>query len=782
VRLLLRNTSASRWSALNPRHLLSVLTAWFGLCWALIEFASFLAARYGVPEHWIDTVFTAMWAFLPALMLIAWWIGAPGPMRWTRPRLALAALLCGFGVVTVWRFVQTDAHGDVAPLPAATTAADSTRTPRIALFPFAVDRTNVTHAWLGDALPVLAEHDLLYDARLRADSVASSAAPTFVSTLRGYGIATIESAPLALRRRASQSLGYDALVVGSIAVVDERLRLRVELLQLDPDRALGPFELDAADAWEAVDRVAALVRDQLIAADDPRPASDPSLRSISTESLVALKAFVGGAVASQREDGRAEAEALFAEAVRSDPSFVMAEISQQELRHRRGEVMAANLANAALEPKLGVLPDRFRYRFQARLAMDAGQFERARRIYTLWAEQLPDDHDPRLGLVRLDLSSHPDDPAIWQTLVALTEQHGSTADLLYLSAAALRREQAADARRLASAGLARDPADARMKLRMAEIERVSGYMGVARAYLDEAWLLRPDLLSTRIILADFQNGDGDWHSALATLDDARLRSRDNPAVLMQVLEAQVQLLAELGRVEAADRLLDELVALKRAQLGPVDFKFWAAQKIPLRVDGRGEEQTRAWLAEIAPVDDVAFESYFQSMADERIAFAMHDPGRYRQAVRRMGRHWLDSFGISAETGMQLHEALAVAWERNDAASVEGLEAALHAVRNLRVSTDDLRLAAVDQALRRRDTLAARRMLAPLLRGQSSRASMQWRAARIAAIEGDRVQARRQLEPLLDAWGKSDARFEPMREARALAEELGVVTAVAVGAP
>ncbi len=773
------STARSRWSRLNPRHLLSVLTAWFGLCWALIEFASFLATRYGVSEAWIDCAFAAMWALLPTVVLVAWWIAAPGPMLWTPRRVALATLFSGLGLTLIWQASRQDptlAERGASQLTELRGLAPPPKAPQIALFPFKVLSADPTDDWLSDALPVLAEHDLLYDTRLRAASVASSAAPQFLSTLRGYGVATFASAPLALRRRAAQSLGYDALVVGSIAVQDDRLQVQAEMLRLNPDQALGPFEFEARDPWEAVDRLAALAREQLTPPDNPHPANDPSLRSISTESLTALKAYVEGAVASQRGGELVHAESRFAEAVRADPSFVMAELSLHDTRYRGGEIQAASRALESLEPKLGLLPVRFRYRYQTNLAMANGQLGRARSLYTLWVQQAPDDPEPRLGLAGLNLAHQPDDPEAWQALVELTAQHGSAARLLYLSAAALRREQLEDARRLAEVAYASDPANAQVKLRMAEIERVEGHAATAQGLAEEAWLLRPDLLTTRITLATFQNGDGHWQAALTTLADARERARHNPDVLAQVLNAQVQLLAELGRIRAANQVLGKLTKLQQGRSSPVAYRTWAADDIPLRLSGWGEARVRAWLAELAPVDDAALESYYRALVDERISFQLRDPMRYRQALQQMRQYWPASFGISAEAGMRLHEALCAAWESDDPGSLQELETALHLVRNLRVSTDDMRLAAVDQALRHGHSLAARRMLAPLLRAQSGRASMRWRSAQIAALEGDELQARRQLGSLLTAWAGADPDFEPAQQARALARRMDLVAA------
>ena len=81
------------YARLRERHLLPVLTGWFGLSWALVEVAGFLAERYGAPERLIDALFVAMWAFLPLVALLTWWIGAPGSMRWPRHRIGLAVLL-----------------------------------------------------------------------------------------------------------------------------------------------------------------------------------------------------------------------------------------------------------------------------------------------------------------------------------------------------------------------------------------------------------------------------------------------------------------------------------------------------------------------------------------------------------------------------------------------------------------------------------------------------------------------------------------------------------------
>ena len=210
--------AAGFYARLRERHLLPVLTGWFGLCWALVEVSGFLAERYGAPERLIDAVFVAMWAFLPLVALLTWWIGAPGPARWTRRRLGLAVLLFALGGVVV---LKADLRGPAAPplaaapaVPAPEPAEPPPTTPWVMVFPFSAGAAlPEADRWLAGALPALAEHDLAYDPRLRAASAVGTLGQQLQSQLRLRGARDIDSSPLAARLQAARALGFQAVVV-----------------------------------------------------------------------------------------------------------------------------------------------------------------------------------------------------------------------------------------------------------------------------------------------------------------------------------------------------------------------------------------------------------------------------------------------------------------------------------------------------------------------------------------------------------------------------------------
>jgi tetratricopeptide (TPR) repeat protein len=762
----------------RQRAILATIAGWLGFGWALIEFSGFLVNRYAAPEWIIDAVLAGTAAFLPLVVVVSYWISEEGPMQWTLRRRWIAAGLLLAGALMIPVALMIAGGGSDAGMR-SDKAASRAAAPQIVLFPFAVHSDSPDDDWLGQALPLFAEVDLMFDSRLSSVAANGSLTGQMQSIVRGFGIESLDAASPAIRLQAARSLGFHAMVGGQIRREDGRLMARIMIDRLDPDAALGPFTISAADPWELVDGVCRLIREQLADADAPG-ASDPAMRTFSSESESALRHYVAGVVASERDRDLASADHWFEQAIAADPGFVLAELARVRLMFQRTEFERARVAMRRIEPRFGILPERARFGAQIHLARTFGETDKVRGILALWSQRYPNDPAPQLALARMNLIDDPHDTKPWDVLRSITLEAGSVAELAALSNSMMIRGSIDDARSLALRAIKRAPADIAVLRQLAEVEQADGRHDAAMARLQSAILLRPDLLPLHREVAFLQFATGSWGQALATITEARARAGEHTAYSASLIDAEITMLVRLGRIRQANVLIEVLEAVENERLAPSQlFNRWVSLA-HVRAQLVGREQAREWVFRWAPRDGEEGLPYAHALFDFVVAGDDRDPELFDSAVRRMQAMWPVSASVSGERSLGPHRALAAAWLADDDATFAALDEALRVqvVLNAANSStiallDHYRLHLVDQALRLERWQHARDWLAPLVIRRRGDPTVLWRHARLAAGMSDAVTARYALQSVLDAWHDADEDFAPAAEARAMAETLGM---------
>ena len=784
------NSPHFSWPEVRRRRLLPVLAGWFGACWALIEFSSFLVDRYALPESLIDGVFLGMWTLLPAVLLVSWWIGAEGAMRWSMARAAAAGGLALAGLVVLP--LAPRIQGDGQPLidsksVAATSSVDKPEVvptsfanlPRVLLFSFKQPDDDDGTRWLSDAMPILVEYDLLFDSRLDAASAATTRFYELLASVRAQGGDELDQASMAVLRHASVAIGYNAMVTGSIAESAGGLTVSATILQLKPDRDLGTIEFEARDVWAAVDGVAAAVRERLASADPALSANDPALASITTDSIDALRAYVKASKAGITENNPGKAIELLTASKASDPSFAAADLLRFKMHGALRENTAANEIADALMPRVSMLPDRERFSLQAYRAYASGDPERGRAVYELWASQAPHVREPKLTLAHLDLVFNPEDEAAWQTRYRLARESGSARERLYLSRASLTRDEPEVAREFALLARELDPFEVGIPLQLGEIAKVQGRFADAERFADEAGLMRPEMISPLLLTASVKLATGQWEQALQFIEQARARSSNNPAAQAQVLRDQIVLLQDLERHHAAYEVLMELVEVERKTFREAELAGRFAGYVGLYARTQGAEAARTWLTQWDSSPDESWRAYGRLSWDRDIAMEMDDIDGFLDAIEK-----LDALGKANGWPVQpislAYAAIGRAWKNGSEDDLLALEVEIRRVQASFAAAGSntapfasWRRMMVGLGILHRHPEFAERWLEPLMLSTPESPRVLWLGAQTAMLTDNETLAGQRVSALREPWADADPSSKAVIEWRALATELGV---------
>ena len=773
---------SSFWHQLQQRRVLPLTAGYFGLGWALVELTDFLVSRYGWPDRLIDLSFVAIGLFLPLALFLIWKIGAPGAARYNRRDLALigGALVFALGGLYLRNAslpADTAQTPTAAKTPRPAPASLHEQLSHVVIFPFAVQASG-DDVWLSHGLPLLAEYDLEFDPRFVAKAATTSGAEGLQAIVKRMGAKDLDSAPLAVRRRAAIANGYRALATGSLARRDGRLELTVELHRLQPDQALGPFVLTAVDAWDAVDQLAALVRRELAPEKPFTEGNDPALKGITSESLPALQNFVEGQLARTLGGDTVAATRAFAAAELADPTFVIAAYYHLMMR---GTTQPQSKTTGEFErilPRAEVLPPSYRFTIQAFVARMRGDQAGLRRVLEAWSRAMPWDRSPRYGLANSVLQDDPDDVQALQQLRELALSSGSASEITQLSMNFKQRGHLDDALQLAHTAVELDDTNFATRTQLAEILQARGELDAAAEQLEIANVLRPDLVSGVLQYTRLSFDRGDWSGALQQMDALDERTRAHPEQRRGWLQTRINLLTRLGRLRAAEPLIDESNALRQPQENPTARAMLYLYHVGLKYQLHGEAGAQSWVNSGPEIEEAHLEPYFASLREGVIAVAMQDGKRLRAAHDAMIA-WYAAMGqSSSERAMAHWRALARFWDKQEEITVAEARAIVDDLARLvrtRSQTEDnlryLELVAIRHALGRADVAAARQWLDARMRAAPGDPELLLLNARALLVAGSDDQAKADLARALDAWKEADPEFKLAQEARELQQSL-----------
>lgn len=762
---------------LRRRRLLPLLGAYLGGMWLLTELAGYAVARFGLPDRAVDALFLSMWLLLPAALLVVWRVGPPGDAAWRRRDF----LLLGANGLAAVAVLALLAPADPAKAPAPAVASGTPAVPppparptRVALFVRSDDAAGRETAL---ALTSLTSSDLAHDPRIATAQVLSS--PTLLGRLRRDDRRDPLAAPLGDLRQAALDAHMQGLAVARLSPAAGGLRLEAEFYTLNPERALPPLSETVADAWAAADLLAARIRSHFAAPGREAEANDPPVRAVSTDSAAALADYTAGVAALALDNQPEPALARLQSAWATDPDFALAGYALRAAQSRLGRTGEAEATLRKLLPRMGRLPERFRYALQLEADPDPAA---QRRVYEAWLRRAPNETAPRRALALLDLKADPDDAQALATLRRLVLADGEAGSYVQVATVLRRLGRDEETATLAKEGLDRFPGDPNLLAMLAAAQQQLGQPEAAEATLREWSLLRPDQVEPLQALSRLQFNQGRFDAALATLDQAEPMAAD-PGRRALVQADRIDLLGHLGRdAEALARLpaleASQVAIAGRAQLPYLHHMAHAA--LYARVHGAG--RARAWLeAALDPAADPRMTAYAREAAAMAIAVDQRDAAAMAATAGRV-RAALLAFGASAHPGAVMYADVVAADARRLAGDAAGALADLLAIeprqfaasRRGEVAPPDsgnFLLPAVAAATAAGDGARADAWLAQLERREPGDPRVQLaRATRLAAA-GDAEGARRHLAPALAAWSQAAPTFPPAQEARALAARL-----------
>jgi len=744
------------------RRVPQILGVYLAVGWGALEFTDWLVNRYVLSPPLTDFVLLSWAAMTPAVLLLAWFHGAPGRDRWTivekigLPLNVLAAALLLFvafgdkdlGAATTAVTVENEAGETVERI-----VPKSEFRKHMALYHFDNESGDTALDWLQYGLTWALRDDLLQDMFVESRT-------DFTSHLERAGNQDGLRVPLALKREIADDVHMEYFLAGSISGHSEELVIKARLYETDSGK-LVEERTYRGDLFELIDSLTLqLKHDMEIPGQHIEDARDLPVNEILTNSTPAFRSYVAGMHSFEVQRDWESAARFFDRAVQQDPTFARAHVLLFLSRLLLNDTpRAVESLVAAME--LGYkLPERVQFGLRANYQQLVKQdTEKAIAAAGMYAELYPDDITGHQLLGIFYIGEGRWDRAIAEYEKILEIDPGQYD---YLQAIGDLYQQTGEFR------LATDyyqryadqfPDDANSFIRLGRLGRQQGERDVARQHYERALLLDPENTEVMTGLAELAFDLGDFDEAVGQLEEARAVS----ATAQQragVLDAFKTYHERRGQLDEAVGYMHEVWRERANYLPPVFAVQLELSDLGLYAEAGMADAALDTIAAIGrrltpPLD------LMPAIGSVEVAIELRDPEMIEEAVAGLER-LIAGLGAEALRPIVTHASALVLELRGQCdQAIIGYGRALQlSPTQVEWNTDIGRcqreIGQLDQALESLDRT---------LKVQPYDATAHYEKALVYLDRDDRDRAREQLQAALEVWGDADPDFAPAREAR-----------------
>ncbi len=564
--------------AVMHRRLPQILGLYLAGAWIAVEFSNLIVERYGLSQTLVDFLLVLLASFVPTVLMLAWFHGAPGRDQWTSVEkigipinvllsvALLAALFQGKELGAATRTVTvTNEEGQKVERVLAKPGLRK----RIALFFLDNQSGDAELDWLQYGLTVGLATNL--DRSLFVDVWT----PYREYEARGFtefsraGFADGLDVPTALMQSIAERKRRDFFISGAFDNQEGVFTLQLDAYRTDDARLVFSEQASGPDVLILADRLSARMQ----AAID-LPESDGRERlglADRADSWAALRFAVLGLNAEHLDNDLPQAVEYWRQAVAEDPSFAPVHMMLADAIFQLGDMDAAAAAVRNALQHDYKLTDDDKFVAKGMNYMLRSQPEKALRLHEMWVELYPENTLARkyLAAAYTQIANRPDDALIQlQTVYDLDPND----DRVLLWMAELHEVTGELDRAISNYSLysVRNPEDQTAMVSMAATLADAGQLEAARENYQRAELLAPELVAPVVGLADIALREGRFDAARRQLSDAEMIARI-PQQEARVVRGWIDYYQARGQLKNTLDLVDRLYQVEQAYLQPINL-------------------------------------------------------------------------------------------------------------------------------------------------------------------------------------------------------------------
>jgi len=769
---------------LFQRRVPHILGLYLGGCWIAVEFVNFLTERYLLSDALTDLTLVALFAMVPAVIMLAWFHGTPGKDQAPKIEKVFVPL----NLVAMIALASTLFYGkELGATATEVTAVDETgqivtrMAPKqsfrrkLAVFFFANVDEDEGLDWLQYGVPVMLQRDLEQDSFVGTWSPLDGHEQSGMLSLQRAGFDDGLGAPLPLMRQVAEDRSLPAMLTGQFSRSDGGFAIDAQLHWTNNRYPTEQIAVQGRDPMDAVDALTVEIKRAL---DVPSVArsmmADLTVAEHFTTSVKAVQAYVNAVVDTAIRNDHEAAEENWLAATAEDPAFSAAHLQRGLRAFQSGQTQSAQPSIQAARQHDYKLLHGEKFILKALEYSVDGQADKVTSVYQTWSELYPDDFDARMHLAFSQMYGDNNVSGAIQTLermrqLAPTEYWLLTQlSMLY----PLNGDTATALNLLGEYSVAR-PQDFTPWLFSGFLRLADGDLARAREDLARADVMSSGRVDPVLALANLNLREGLYDEAQARIDDARSIA-SAPRQDAAVLKEQIKYFRQRGMLDEVVNSIDELYQTDAAYRNPINLMMASfIDYIEDFVTAGKDEDVLARLAQYdgqfqAPLSElvqVGYLRYYLATGDiERSRISAERVRIFIEAVNREDMIYANDMAQA-----RIHELSgdlpAAIVDIRSGIEKFGLSVQSAQEIGLRVL---LQTMMADYLLRNGELDESMRVLQKLLVGQPAHPIANLTLAKVFVARGDKDNAHHHLEVALQAWTNARDDYKPAREARELA--------------
>lgn len=546
-------------------------------CWVLIEILDRLVQRYMLSPYLTDIVFWGLYSLIPAVMLVAWTHGKPGKDKVTRLEkiglpinfiATLGLLLTVFGDKNLnMAATRVTVNNELGQQETHYIPSEMFRR-RMAVFFWENDSGNPDLDWLRYGVTELLVQDLQQNPFILANSPWNNFGNGFYPRMRQAGFADGLGVPRSLMREIAAEANRQYFIEGALDSQSGEYLLTARIWDTQTLEQLVELQAHGWDIYTAVDKLSKGIREAL---DVPRAsrqmAEDMPLTETYGESQDALKAYLQGLNARLFENDFDTSNAYLDQATRIDPNFVLGFYVKAVNLVEAGKLPAAQQVLAKAQALDYRLPSRDRAQLRFLHYRLAGENEKLMSFLKMQAT-IHDDATSHGRLATMYAVGGELEAAKKEYLETLAKDPLNVGIYLQLSNLERASGDLQAAVHYARQYQEQKPEDIEAHLQLGDLLRDSGDLEAARVQYKEAQVLQNLPVRPTVSLALLLAREGDMNQAQAYLEQADVFAQ-TPTEKALVRSGACYLQSRLGKIREAVRLVREQEQYLRQAQSPL---------------------------------------------------------------------------------------------------------------------------------------------------------------------------------------------------------------------
>jgi tetratricopeptide (TPR) repeat protein len=742
--------------------------------------------RYLLSSNLVDAVLVGMFSMIPAVLIIAWFHGAPGKDEWTPAEkigVPLNLLVTAGLLVSLFHGKELGAAAEEVMLidEQGQTVEHLIAKPafrrKVAVFFFDNEGVQPEDDWLQYGMTQLLVTDLKQDSFIGVWSPWGGFEGSNIAYIRRAGYDDGTDVPVTLLQKVANKFYQQFFVTGEFTRDGEDYVFTAQLYSVEPARLVSEHEVRGRDPMRLADLLSTEIQEEVVLVEGTEEVNpDLPVAELLTDSVVALHHFVDGRMALLLDSDQEAAVEHLKAAVEADPSFALAHGLLAQVYQVTGNT------SEALEATKMALQHDYKLARDTRFLVKSldyslqGQMDKVTRVIEMWTEIQPDNPEAHTQMAFIYMFFGDQREKALESFGRAREL-GEDWVLMYeakLHEANGDNELAIDAYRQHADSF---PEDSSPWVQLGQLYRRQGDLEKAREATERAALLGPEFVTPLVDLAELDLREGQVDEAWLNLEKAIDVARDDQQMAV-VTRKIVDWHDAQGQMQAAADATDEYLNLQERFRDPVNLLAMQSGELDHYVKaGRMDDafvRLEAFEGKIQPPFDrfidlgylmIYLEAEQPDLAEERLQVV-------DEFIRQMQR---DDFAYA----IQLSRGAILAQRGDMDGARAQMEKALDMFRRSVQGTlgdEDSTKYVILEALGRitlgqGDLEAADEYLTELLDGWPSHAPGNLNLARLRVAQGRDDEAREALERALHMWAKADPGYGPAEEARALQASL-----------